>query len=118
VTKQFDITSNNDSLASFNYDIKVRANSECTSYIRELSSLDNYFDVSLINSNTLKLNGWRFTNDIINRKTTIRYSLESYPAKNVKFVNLTMIFKDVANSSFKYIKSGIDISNGINEVTI
>ena len=118
VTKQFDITSNNDSLASFNYDIKVRANSECTSYIRELSSLDNYFDVSLINSNTLKLNGWRFTNDIIDRKTTIRYSLESYPAKNVKFVNLTMIFKDVANSSFKYIKSGIDISNGINEVTI
>ena len=103
----------------FSYDIKVMANSECdTTYIKELSSLDNLFDASKINSNQLSLTGWKFTNDSVNKETTIKYSLEAYPSKNVRFENLTMVFTDVEDNSKIYTASGLSINNGINKVTI
>lgn len=64
-------------------------------YIKDLT-VEEDIDVSLLNSNTINIKEWRFTNDISNKKSTLTYSFECYPDEDVEFSNLQIKFYRVS----------------------
>lgn len=64
-------------------------------YIKDLT-VEEDIDVSLLNSNTINIKEWRFTNDVSNKKSILTYSFECYPDENAKFSNLQIKFYRVS----------------------
>lgn len=64
-------------------------------YIKDLT-VEEDIDVSLLNSNTINIKEWRFTNDVNNKKSTLTYSFECYPDENAEFSNLQIKFYRVS----------------------
>lgn len=64
-------------------------------YIKDLT-VEEDIDVSLLNSNTINIKEWRFTNNANNKKSTLTYSFECYPDENVEFSNLQIKFYRVS----------------------
>ena len=59
-------------------------------------TVEEDIDVSLLNSNTINIKEWRFTNDANNKKSILTYSFECYPDENVEFSNLQIKFYRVS----------------------
>lgn len=60
-------------------------------YIKDLE-VEEDINVTLLNSNTIEIDEWRFTNDINNKKSTLTYNFNCYPDENTEFSNLQIRF--------------------------
>lgn len=60
-------------------------------YIQDLT-IEEDINVTLLNSNTINIKEWRFTNDVSNKKSILTYSFECYPDENIEFSNLQIKF--------------------------
>ena len=94
-------------------------------YLESLSQ-KGVLDISLLNTGTIKLDGWRFFNG--DEQTELTYIFETYPKENEEFINLVVkltpyLYEPQQNrvvlddsNAIAYILD--NISNGRNTVTI
>ena len=112
-------------VGDLNYNIKVIANSKCNGYIKSLSSLDNVFNTSLLDTTQLVIDGWRFrrTQDSDGNylnQTELVYNLQKYQTRDIEFRNLTLYLKDIEknNNNDVITLSGFPIKPGTNSIIL
>lgn len=79
-------------------------------FLRGLTS-EGSLDLSLLNSGSHELTGWRFFNDIENENTEIKYSFALYPKINHKFENLTITINGKSLENISFNSSGTIVIN-------
>lgn len=125
-TKKYDKVKNPSS-GKINYVIGVLADPSCNLfdskiYIKGLSA-KGVIDTSLLGSGTIKVNEWRFYNNVNSRQTTLTFSLDAYPKYKEKFENLRLKLWDITKGetySFWYPseESGLPVYNGRQTITL
>lgn len=108
VRKYENITASNDG-KHFNYVIGVRADKDHSVYLKGLS-VRGSIDLTLLGSNQVKYNGWRFHNNQEEGSTLLTFSFEAYPEYGKSFGNLKFKFRDTSdNTEFWYPHDGGDL---------
>ena len=79
-------------------------------FLRGLTS-EGSLDLSLLNSGSYKLTGWRFYNNVEAENTEIKYSFELYPKINHQFKNLTITIKNKTLGNLSVSSSGHIVIN-------
>ena len=124
-TKRYEVE--NPTNGKINYVIGVRADSSCSLfdskiYIKGLSA-KGVIDTSLLGSGTIKVNEWRFYNNVNSKQTTLTFSLDAYPKYKEKFENLRLKLWDITKretSHFWYPseESSLPVYNGRQTITL
>ena len=101
-----------------NYIIGVQAdndNNNC--YLRGLST-KGILDLSLIGSGIVKINGWRYYNNVSEKSTILTFSFNAYPEYGKRFGNLKFKFTDIKDNSNVVEIGGLPLYNGRQTITI
>ena len=82
-------------------------------YLAHLGGLSTKgnIDFNLLGSGKVKLETWRFINDMTNESTTLTYGFSAYPKYGQRFQNLKFIFVEYP-SNVRYILDGLQLNNG------
>lgn len=99
------------------YYLCINSGLEDEVYLEDLSQKGE-LDLSLLNSGTIKVDGWRFFNTVEEKQTSLTYSLETYPKRNQEFKDLVLkltpyTLEGLSDESIYYILEN-DISAGRN----
>ena len=111
VRKYENITAGSDG-KHFNYVIGVKADKDHSVYLKGLS-VRGSIDLTLLGSNQVKYNGWRFHNNQEEGSTLLTFSFEAYPEYGKSFGNLRFKFHNVLDGNnyqdFWYPHDGGDL---------
>ena len=124
-TKKYEVE--NPTNGKINYVIGVLADPSCSLfdskiYIKGLSA-KGVIDTSLLGSGTIKVNEWRFYNNVNSRQTTLTFSLDAYPKYKEKFENLRLKLWDITKDEISHFwypseESGLPVYNGRQTITL
>jgi hypothetical protein len=81
-------------------------------------STKGILDLSLIGSGIVKINGWRYYNNVSEKSTILTFSFNAYPEYGKRFGNLKFIFTDIKDSSNVVKIEGLPLYNGRQTITI